>query len=73
MCAPFPQPRRSGAKQIPEEENIALRETVAILPYTDNFYGNRIVDGRGEKKREIRIDALAATVLSGNSWRAVSV
>jgi hypothetical protein len=53
-----------GLKQIPEEENMAPRETVAILPYTDNFSGSRIAHGRGEKKREIRIDALTATVAS---------
>jgi hypothetical protein len=54
--------RRS--KQIPEEENMAPRHTIAILPYTDTFSGRRVHHTRGEKKRELRIDTLAATLAS---------
>jgi hypothetical protein len=54
--------RRS--KQIPEEEDMAPRHTVAILPYTDNFSGRRAAQGIGEKKRELRLDTLAATIAS---------
>jgi hypothetical protein len=38
------------------EDNLVQRETIAILPFTDN--------ASGEKKRELRIDALAATMAS---------
>jgi hypothetical protein len=54
--------RRS--KQISEEENMDPRHTVAILPYTDIFSGSRAAHGRREKKRELRIDTLAATMAS---------
>jgi hypothetical protein len=44
-------------QQFSIEENMAPRSTIAILPYTD-------IAEPGEKSRELRIDALAATLAS---------
>jgi hypothetical protein len=55
---------RRSQQQIPEEEDMAPRHTVAILPYTDNFSGSRAAQGQGDNKRELRIDTLAATMAS---------